>query len=350
MKLQNQKLNTLKKASYIFLTVLFMLTAKQGKSQISSFSQFYSSPMILSPSFVGMAEGSRVVMNFRDQWPNIPGVFVTYGFSFDHYISRLNSGIGILVVRDQAGVGNLSLTDIGIQYSYNVELNRTWSLRPGIHFLYSQRGIDFYKLIFGDQLPTDGQTPIASTTIEVPPVSRVGYIDFSSSMLLYSEKYWLGVNVDHLLQPDQSLMGIESRIPMKYSVFGGIKFRMSGNKRSQTEESISASFLYRATEGSSQLDFGAYWNYDPITIGLWFRGLPLFSGGGDTSYDKIDAIIVGLGYKVGSMRIAYSYDFTISKLLTATGGSHEVSLIYEFNQNVKIQRKRRRMVIPCPRF
>ncbi len=45
--------------------------------------------------------------------------------------------------------------------------------------------------------------------------------------------------------------------------------------------------------------------------------------------------------------IGYSYDFTINKLLTSTGGAHEIALIYEFSDKRK---KRKRHMIPCPEF
>ena len=46
------------------------------------------------------------------------------------------------------------------------------------------------------------------------------------------------------------------------------------------------------------------------------------------------------------LRAGYSYDFTISRLVTNTGGAHEVSLIYKFD----IEQKKKFKPIPCPEF
>ncbi|MDR2847728.1 MAG: type IX secretion system membrane protein PorP/SprF, partial [Bacteroidales bacterium] len=52
---------------------------------------------------------------------------------------------------------------------------------------------------------------------------------------------------------------------------------------------------------------------------------------------------VGLAY--GNFTVGYSYDFTISSLGPATGGSHEITLSISFNEGNKADRK---TSIPCP--
>ena len=186
------------------------------------FSQFYAAPLVLSPSYTGMIQGSRVVLNYRDQWPSIPGTFTTYAASYDQYFSKMNSGIGVLVIRDQAGSGNLNLTDIGLLYSYDLKINRYWRVRPGIKFEYGQRGIEFEKLVFGDQIDLDN--PTTTSSLDASPTSKVGYIDVDASVLAYSSKIWAGFTAEQLLRPNQSLYKYDvGRIPIKYVVFGGYK-------------------------------------------------------------------------------------------------------------------------------
>ncbi len=63
-----------------------------------------------------------------------------------------------------------------------------------------------------------------------------------------------------------------------------------------------------------------------------------------------DAIIGLIGIKTSSVHIGYSYDFTISNLISSTGGAHEISLIYEFNNLSLGQQRKRIRAIPCPEF
>lgn len=50
----------------------------QAMAQDPHFTQFYAAPTYLSPAFAGTTIQSRFVLQFRDQWPAIPGAFVSY--------------------------------------------------------------------------------------------------------------------------------------------------------------------------------------------------------------------------------------------------------------------------------
>jgi type IX secretion system PorP/SprF family membrane protein len=339
----------LKKRNIIIIFCLIVVTT-QLKAQKVQFSQFYAAPLVLSPSYTGLIDGSRVVFNYRDQWPNIPGTFTTYAFSYDQFFYRMKSGVGLSVVRDVAGSGNLSLTDIGLLYSYDLQINRKWHVRPGIKFKYGQRGIDIAELIFGDQLDDEGNVSPSSID-HSSTLNKTGYIDVDASALAYHNRYWAGLTVSNLLRPNQSLTGNESRVPIKLTVFGGTRLPIKGNRRRSHEvtESVTFSMLYQFQDKSDQLDLGAYWYKAPFTLGLWFRGIPGFTA--QTGYQALDAVIVLVGFQVYDLKFGYSYDYTLSKLnQSATGGAHEVSIIYEFNKNIKWKRNQRKVTIPCPDF
>ena len=289
------------------------------------------------------------MLNYRDQWPSIPGTFTTYAVSYDQFFSKMNSGLGILVVRDQAGSGNLNLTDIGLLYSYDIKIDRYWRVRPGIKFEYGQRGIEFEKLIFGDQLDLDDAP--ATSSLEGRPLPKVGYVDVDASVLAYSSRIWVGFSAEQLLRPNQSLYKYEEgKLPIKYVLHGGYKLPLHKKRMRSRHESQSVTFsmLYQFEGMNDQLDLGSYWNKAPFTLGLWFRGIPVI--GKQTGYASIDAVIVLVGYEIYDLKFGYSYDYTLSKLIGVTGGSHEISLIYEFNKNVQLRRKKRQVTIPCPGF
>ena len=342
-----------------FSISLLLLFPYKGVGQIAHYSQFYTTPMTIAPSFAGMTGNSRLSLNWRDQWPAVSGTFVTYSVGFDHYFARAKSGVGLIAFRDQAGSGNLALTETGVQYSYKLKvgqkrgnINNEWFLQPGIYFKYSQRTLDFYKLTFGDMIRADGT--VVGHTIENQILPKKGYLDFAASLMGYTDLYWGGFTVDHLLRPDQSLTGIESKLPLKISVFGGSKLLLKGNRNrrvryGKSPESLTFAFHYRIQGSYDQLDIGTYWEHDPLVLGAWFRGIPIVDKvRGD--YENIDAIILLLGYKVSkSLKVGYSYDITISNLLSHTGGSHEISVVYEFNKNLNDFRAKH-TIIPCPSF
>ena len=332
------------------ITIIFclLLVSTQLWAQKVQFSQFYAAPLVLSPSYTGLIDGSRVVFNYRDQWPNISGTFTTYTFSYDQYFHRVKSGIGLSIVRDQAGSGDFGLTDIGLLYSYDLKINRHWHVRPGMQFKYGQRGIDIAKLIFNDQLDEEGNIVNSSS---FNALNQKKYIDVDASILAYHRRYWAGITVANLLRPNQSITGEESRVRIKFTVFGGTMIPIKGDRRRRHEitESVTFSLLYVNQDMHDQLDLGAYWHKAPFTLGLWFRGIPGF--GKQSGYEALDAAIVLIGFEVSNLRFGYSYDYTLSKLnQNNTGGAHEVSIIYEFNKNIRWKRNNRRIPIPCPNF
>ncbi len=323
---------------YIIIFILYIFSINNSFAQDPQFSQFYANPLYLAPSFAGATEENRVAFSYRNLWPALPGVFLTYSFSFDKFFDSFNSGMGLLVTHDRAGSGRLSNTIVGLQYSYNIQMNETWYARPGLSFQYTQRGLDFARLIFGDQISPGGQTP----TIEPPPFNNIPDIDFSTSVLFYSDKYWLGTTVDHLLKPNQSLYGEESNVPIKLAVFGGAQVVRKGRLLKPIEESLSLAFLFKKQAHFSQLDIGLYWYKNPLVFGVWYRGIPVLKK------HFSDAIILLVGYKTQDIHIGYSYDFTISNLITVTGGAHEISMVFEFRTNPR--RKKKIHAIPCPEF
>ena len=319
-------------------TLILLLLYSYIRAQDPQFTQFYANKLYLAPSFAGAIQQDRVSLSYRNQWPEIPGVFVSYAFSYDHNFSAFNSGVGFLFLRDVAGSGDLSTTNFGVLYSYDFKVNNWWHIRPGIHFMYTQTGLDFNKLIWNDQISPSGTTP----TIEQPTLNSKADVDFSTSLLVYSDQHWMGFTVDHLLKPRNSLYDSEEFVPMKLSVFGGTQIIRRGRLLSPIDETLSLAFLYKNQNKTNQLDLGLYWYKEPLMLGLWYRGIPLLN-----REKRGDAIAFLLGYKIENFSVGYSYDFTISKLISSTGGAHEISLVYLFNTTRK---KQKRHMIPCPEF
>lgn len=320
----------------ILIFYILFLFGLSSRAQDPNFTQFYSSPLFLAPSFAGGIAGHRAVVNYRNQWSFIRNAYQTYSLSYDHNFVNFHSGLGVSIIRDVAGTGNLGNTRAGLLYSYDFTPFPEWHIRPGLGFYILQTSIDFSKLTFGDQLVNNYPTSV------VPPGNRsTSDIDVASSLLAYSDNIWFGISWDHMLKPTTSFYNDQSRLPYKFSVYGGVRKVIRGFIVSKIEESITGAFYYRNQGGYNQVDIGVYWFRNPISFGVWYRGIPLVK-----PYQKYDAIAFMVGYKMQQFSFAYSYDFTISKLGFGSGGSHEISIIYEF----KVKTKKRYKPIPCPTF
>lgn len=328
----------------IILTIL--ITYGKLYSQDPQVSQLFFSTYYIAPSFAGFTDGSRASLLYRNQWPSVQKEFVTYAFSADHYFARFKSGLGVFFLQDKAGIGNLTTKDIALQYAYHLTINRGWSFRPGLQIYYQSRSLDFSKLVFGDQLSLTGINPY---TIEVPTMEKIGYVDFATSLLVEYKTAWGGLAIDHLATPNQSFYETgKSYLPLTYKIYGGYKRYEKGDNGKYKENSYSIMFLYKAQAKFDQLDIGGFWIHQPLLIGLWYRGLPIFK-----SYKgnpNNDAFIFMFGYYKEKITIVYSYDLTISRLKTNTGGANEITLNYLFNQDMKLMKKRKKIIIACPKY
>ena len=326
----------------IIWILIFGMSFTPSKAQDLHFSQFYASPLYLSPSFAGATDGGRLVMNYRNQWPGIEKAFSTYAVSFDNYFPTFNSGLGIQLIQDKAGSAGLSTTHAALQYSYNIQLTEQWQVVPAIQFAYGNRSIDFSKLRFADEQIGGG----ASGSWDQLTNEQVEYVDFASSVLFYSPAIWIGMTANHLATPNYSFLGEQMQLPRKFVFFGGINFWSERRRRIKGDRSFSGTFRIQHQQNFNQADIGAYWFNDPLEIGLWYRGLPVFGNDTESKFNQ-DAIVVSLSYRHGALRFGYSYDITISNLGWNSSGAHELSLIFEFNQNFKLRNGGRRPAVPC---
>jgi len=302
------------------------------------FSQFFANKLFLAPSFAGATQQNRVISNYRNQWPGLPKAFVTYATSYDHNFQNFNSGMGLIAMRDVAGAGKYGTLQVGLCYSFDFLVNDEFHIRPGVGFSYIQRSIDFMKLVMGDQLTSGGTNP--SSRDEFPGKDNVGGVDATSSVIAYTKNLWGGITVDHLLQPNLSIMGGEERLPIKIDLYGGATLLRKGRLLRPIDETLSVAFKFTTQAKYKQLDLGLYWSKSPMIFGFWYRGIPPFNS------DRGDSFALLTGIKLQNFTFGYSYDFTISNLIGHSSGSHEISLSYEFYHT----RKKKMASVPCPEF
>jgi len=327
----------LKRIKYSILLSLCIFVDSSG--QDPTFSQFYANSLYLAPSFAGATEEYRFSINYRNQWPAIPGVFHTYSISFDKALPNFNSGIGVLATYDVAGSGDLSTTNIGLLYSYDFNITEDWHIRPGVNFKFYYLGLNIYKLVFASQMTGSGTVP----SVYPPPFENVADVDFATSALVYNDRIWAGFTLDHLLVPKQSFYGNDANLPVKFNLFGGMQILRKTRLKVRYEEVLSIAVNFQKQAKFYQSDAGLYYYRDPLIFGLWYRGIPFATS------QPGDAIIGLIGIKTEQLHIGYSYDFTVSSLISSTAGAHEISLVYEFN-TFSIGDKRRIRAIPCPEF
>jgi type IX secretion system PorP/SprF family membrane protein len=328
----------MKKSAFILFYLLFVASLR---GQDPQFSQFYAAPLCLGPSMAGVSESPRIIANYRDQWPKLSGRFITYAISYDDFFERYRSGLGLMLLQDRAGSGKLVSNLAAFSYSYRIELSRDLFIQPGISLQYAKQNINFYSLRFADQYYENTVLP---SSVETPVEERSGHFDFASSALMYGKRFWIGVSADHLMKLNKNLADNDNYQLFKLSVYGGYKFILKENLINRMEQSVFVASQFRRQGQLQQMDIGVYYKRAPLIVGLWYRGVPFVSPSSSQ-----DALIPLLGLEFGNLLISYSYDFTVSSLITTTGGANEISVAYNFDQ-LKTKRHRHWRAVPCPKL
>lgn len=326
---------------YIITQTLFFIKIS---SQDIHLTQFYNNPIFLNSSYTGLNIDSRVTLNYRTQWINIPGNYRTFFASYDQLLYKFNSGIGILLMNDLAGSMNFGTRCVGFNYAYHIKLNYEWKISVGIKTMYSYRTLDFEKLIFPDQLQR-----MSSYTLQPVLPSKESYFDISSGISVSSYYRTFGFSIDHINKPENSFKSNNYYIPLKisihfaYSIF--TKSRGSGRK-----EEIPIILLLNQFKLQSkfiQNEIGAIYKTTSYGAGVIYRGIPFAKSYQNYIINDAIALFFSIQYKF--LEITYSYDITISTLTIKSGGSHEACLIYKF-YNPEKNRKPKAKVLPCSKF
>ncbi len=330
------------------LVALFgMMKAGEIRAQDPQTTQFYATAPQLNPAFAGSTEENRITTFYRNQWPGIPGRYVTYGFSYDVYVPKINSGFGVVFSADEAGTGQLGSNNFGLQYAYEFKLTRKLHIRPALQFGWSSRGLlNWSALTFGDALNRDNGSGSLESLSRFELVQN--FFDFGAGFLMYSENYWLGFSSRHINRPNEGfVVGATSPLPIWSSLHGGYRFEIEP-RAGGPDSDLLVSFNYRHQGGFDQLDVGFHYDSHPITYGVSYRQL-LWKENPAQSANH-DAIALLMGYSDANWRLGYSYDFTISDLSWGvTDGGHELTLTYTWFTPSHL-RKTRPRILPCAKF
>jgi type IX secretion system PorP/SprF family membrane protein len=140
-----------KKHLFLFVFVIACLSTTNlntVRSQDPTFTQFFSNPIYLNPALAGSSGCPRFAMNYRNEWPQLSGNYVTYSAAYDTYAKSISGGIGIIAMHDQQGQGTISTSMLGAIYSYNLKVNRKFSL------MFVQELHGFRNFWIGTSLPS----------------------------------------------------------------------------------------------------------------------------------------------------------------------------------------------------
>lgn len=337
------------------LLLLLCLSLGALYAQDVQYSQFYATNIAVNPAFTGATRYARITLAQRSQWLNSPGKVVSYLAGYDRFFFYQKLGVGGLLQYDRLASGAINNLQIGPTASYVVynQGNRALRLGMGLTFVHKKYNTPGY--IFADQLDPDFGL-IASQSVDQGRLSTAtrSYLDANAGFLYTSKTFWIGAAAHHMNRPKESLGQGDYKTPVKLGLHTGYKIEFTDQKglASKEERYLTLAANLKHQGKATQLDLGTYVVLEPITFGLWYRGLPMINSA--DGYINQDAVVAMVGFDSQGFRVAYSYDVTISKLGLKTGGAHELSLIWQFGDVSDARKKKpgkmKTMYMPFPKI
>lgn len=301
------------------------------KAQDHLFSQFFNAPIYLNPSLTGQFDGDlRLNMIYRNQWSSLGGDLSYINASVDVAIPQLAGGVGLSFNRSSEGVAYLTKNNIAATYSYSVG-GDDFLASFGIQAGFTNRTIDWSKLVFGDQIDRRlGYDPSLVTSAQLPDVSSKFFFDPAAGINIVYRNAMLGAALYHINRPDESFSGTQARLPARVTINASFKMPLSSNYNYLEDDGsfLIPSVVYYKQGNVSSISAGAQFKYRGFNAGAWYRTNQ--QGGSDAFVLSLIVDVFIHRRDSEKIRFGVSHDATTSKInYTNTGGTTEGSIGYE---------------------
>jgi type IX secretion system PorP/SprF family membrane protein len=318
-------------------------------SQDVEMSQYFFAPLHLNPALAGVSYGPRVMANYRNQWSALGdgfnGGYTTYMAGFDMHIDKIRAGVGALFVGDQVMNNAYGSYKASVMYSQQIKFNRKMALKIGVKGTYIHTRIKWNELLWSDMInPYTGfynnVSALNPTTEPTPGKTSTNTGEFGAGLLFFMEKFYVGFAADNLLRHKESFTaGADARVPMRFAFHLGSVLPVRHKKEMRYNIWVSPNVLFVNQGRAFQTQASFLTGISLVYFGLGYRNVIYNS----------DAVIAYLGIKKGKFRVGYSYDYTISKLMNKTGGTHELSFTFNWTgDDNSLNSKKNKGYIECP--
>lgn len=319
------------------LTIATSLLVGYTFAQDVHFTQYFTSPLTLNPAMTGLVpDDIRFAANYRNQWSSVSKTpYVTGSASFDAALLKGKLpegdalGIGAIFLYDQAGIGALQNTTMGLSLAYHKGFGRDklQHLSFGAQAYLVQKKLDFSKLTFEDQINASTGA-INGQSSQTFGNQDLTYPDFNAG-IMYSGKIadhanaYMGVSYYHMTRPVESFLNDSYQIHSRTTAYLGGSFELNESTV------LYASALYQGQASVTEVLLGAAAGFimNPGHDLDYQRNTILYLGGW---YRYNDALAPYIALEWSKMRIGLSYDVTVSSFTPATKGmgGYELSLLF----------------------
>ncbi len=314
--------------------IVLMSFAFSTKAQHAYFSSLNQNLLSVNPAFAGTNKQLRVqAITGTTGMPKYGGRDVQSYYAGIDCLAKKYSGFGLSFSTSTYGEV-LKRTQADFSYSLHFTAKNKIKIVHAYQVSYFEYKYDQTKLNFGEYKlnPHDA----FAWGPEVPRVIYKRNADFSTGLLVYGKKFYAGITLLSLTQPDEGVIGVSKR-PLtqiyqgRYRFLSEIKFNIDlyGLGKLQKEYKINKNGYSSRAVRESFIQYGTYLNYKTLSVHFAHQLNEI------SDYDAFIAGIAlnGKGFKMGcNTKINYSTHLSNYEF-------YELYLQYAFGRNKKADKE-----------
>ncbi|WP_271407256.1 PorP/SprF family type IX secretion system membrane protein [Tenacibaculum soleae] len=299
------------KIHIVLLLSCFILITKVIAQQTPEYTQYMYNMSVINPAYVGINKGVSLGFLAKTQWAGVNGAPKSIN-AFIHSKVGKNIGLGLFLIHDKTGpvTETHSYADFSVTIKPSKKSKLSFGLKAGATF----QQIGLLKLN-----QTDPNDPKFNQNVNKT------YPNFGIGVLYYLEKFYLGLSIPNILESlhFERSNGVIVRASQKTNGFLTTGYVFNLKKYFKLKPSI----LTR------------YNNSSPILIDMSLNLLwkNKFELGVSHRFNNSWSGVVNLK-ATNNLRVGYGYNHVISNFSRFNSGSHEVLLLFNFQENPTLNR------------
>ncbi len=194
--------------------LLCITVTETALCQDTGYGPGYQTMLMNNPAITGNSGTGILKMSYLNFYPGHSYNFHSVYSSYDSYFPEIHGGAGIYLSDDYLG-GIVNDVRGGLSYSYFMQADKNLYINAGLSASFFHRGFNFDDAVLPDQIDPLGG--ISGQSSEILSNDGRTLFDIGTGMVFISGRYFGGLSVLHLTQPDiGSSKSSDSKLKRRY--------------------------------------------------------------------------------------------------------------------------------------
>jgi type IX secretion system PorP/SprF family membrane protein len=296
---------------WLFIITIILLPLGVAAQLEPLSNQYLLNTLAINPAYAGNRDALSITMQHRNQWTGFDGAPKTTTLAMHAPLRKEKVGLGLLALNDRTGI--TSSTAISGNFAYRILMDE------GVLAFGLGAGINTYRNNWDELIAIE-----QDDNLIMGNSSRYRQLNFSLGAYYSNERLFLGISLPMFLSHHfNSSSGNFELVTVyqeyNYFINGGYLFSLSSRWKL-----LPSAMIRYSPAANVQVDLNSFFIFDDR---IWFG----------VSYRSNKSFVAHLLYQVNTqLAVGYSYEHGFGNLAGFIGGSHEITLRYDFRYLIDV--------------